>query len=96
MDCNGCITVQQLMSPRKYLQISTGCLIELDALKQSFKVASSESLMVVSLDDLNEDCWTILDRFGEDLQKISVVIVVNENFQLLQHRNIFFDLSTEI
>ena len=49
--------------------------------------------MIVSLDDFNEDCWTILERFGEDLEKIPIIIIVNQNLQLLQHCQIFLHLK---
>ena len=84
------------ISCQRYLQVSTGGLIKLDAFEQSLEVASAEALMVVSLDDLNEDCGTILKRLGEDLKKISIVIVVNENLELLQNSNVLLDLLTKM
>jgi hypothetical protein len=53
---------------RLSLQISSDLLLDLDALEERLKVSGSESLMVVALDYLDENCWTILQRFGEDLK----------------------------
>ena len=59
-------------------------MIQLNTLEQSFEVAGPETLMVISLDDLKEDSWPILHRLGEDLQKIAIVIIINQNLQFLQ------------
>ena len=67
------------------LQISPRCLINFDTLKESLEVSGTEALVVASLDDFNEDGWTILNRFGEYLQEVAVIIVVNQDLQLLQH-----------
>jgi hypothetical protein len=46
--------------------------------------------MIVPLYHLQEQRWPILTRLGEDLQQITVLVVVDENFQLLQlHKRIF-------
>ena len=74
------------------LQISPRCLINFDTLEESLEVSGTEALMVASLDDFNEDGWTILDWFGEYLQKVAVIIVVNQDLQLLQHRQVLLDL----
>jgi hypothetical protein len=54
------------------LQISSDLLLDLDALEERLKVSGSESLMIVALDYLDENCWTILQRFGEDLKKVNI------------------------
>ena len=43
--------------------------------------------MVVSLDHLQEHRGTILDRLGEDLQQISVVVEIHQDFQVLKINN---------
>ena len=40
--------------------------------------------MIVSLDDLQEQRGSILHVLGEDLQQVTVVVVVNQDLQLLQ------------
>jgi precorrin-3B methylase len=51
------------------LQISSDLLLDLDALKERLKISGSESLVIVALNYLDENCRTILQRFGEDLKK---------------------------
>lgn len=51
------------------------------------KARAHTHLMIVPLNDLQEQRWPILHRLAEDLQQIAVLVVVDENFQLLQlHR----------
>ena len=66
------------------LQISSRSLIQFNALEKSFEVSSPETLMVFSLDYLKEDSRSILHRLREDLQKVPVVIIINQNLQFLQ------------
>ena len=40
--------------------------------------------MVVSLDDLQEDGGAVLHEFGEDLQQVALIIVVNQDVQTLE------------
>ena len=61
------------------LQISPRCLINFDTLEQSLEVSRSEALVITSLDDFNEDSWTILNRLGEYLEQVAVIVVVNQN-----------------
>ena len=49
--------------------------------------------MVVSLDDLDEDGRAVLERLGEDLEQVAVVVVINEDLQLLQGVDVFLDLD---
>ena len=74
------------------LQISPRCLINFDTLEESLEVSSTEALVVASLDDFNEDGWTILDRFGEYLQEVAVIIVVNQDLQFLQDCQVLLHL----
>jgi hypothetical protein len=74
------------------LQISTLCLISFNSLKQRFEVASTESRVVASLDDLQEYSWTVLRELCEDLQQVTIIIKVNQNLQLLQYIKVLFDI----
>ena len=40
--------------------------------------------MIVALDDLEKDCGAVLQRLGEDLQQVAVLVIIDENIQLLQ------------
>ena len=75
-------------------QISSRGLIQLNTLEQSFEVAGPETLMVISLDDLEEDSWPILHRLREDLQEIAIVIIINQNLQFLQFCQVLFNLQS--
>ena len=81
---------------KSYLEVSSLSLFNFNGFKESLEIASSKSLMVVSLNDFNENCGTILNRLAEDLQQISVVIVVNQNFQFLQNVQVLFYLDLKI
>jgi hypothetical protein len=65
-------------------EIPSSCLLNFDRLKQTLEVSSTEALMIMSLNDLEEKCRSVLNWFGENLKKIALVIVVNQNFELLQ------------
>ena len=52
--------------------------------------------MVASLDDFNEDGWTVLDRFGEYLQEVAIIIVVNQDLQFLQDCQVLFHLHLRL
>jgi len=49
--------------------------------------------MVVPLDYLNENGWAVLDWLGKYLQKISIVIVVDQNLELLYLIQVFLHLN---
>lgn len=50
------------------LQIPAFSLVQLDSFKQGLEISSAETLVIVSLDDLQEKSWSVLHDFGEDLQ----------------------------
>ena len=68
-------------------------LLHLNRLEQALEVANAEPIVVVSLNDLEEQCGSVLNRLGEDLKKIALVIVVNQYLKLLESLNIFFYLN---
>ena len=49
--------------------------------------------MVSSLDHLNKECWSVFQRFCENLEKISLLIVVDQDLVLLEHGDVFFDIQ---
>ena len=65
-------------------------------LEQGPKVSGSETLVVSSLNDLVEDSRFILGGLGEDLKKVSLVIVVNEDLLLLQDVDVFLNLNVDL
>merc|ERR1719234_2995026 len=75
------------------LQVTPGCLVQINALKESFEVARTKTLVVVSLDNFNENSWSILQRLCEDLKKIPIVVIVDQNLQSLDLVNVFLHLE---
>ena len=54
-----------------------------------------KTLMIVSLDYLEKkDGWPILHRLREDLQKIAIVIGINQNLQFLQLCQVLLNLQS--
>ena len=78
------------------LQISSCSLIQFNALEKSFEVAGPETLMVFSLDYLEEDSGPILHGLCEDLQKVAVVIIINQNLQFLQLIQVLCNLDFRV
>jgi hypothetical protein len=74
-------------------QIATCVLIDFYRREESFEVSRSEALVVLSLDDLAEEGGSVLHGFGEDLQKVSLFIVVNQDFKLLDNIEILLDFG---
>ena len=52
--------------------------------------------MVAPLDDLQEKSRTILDRLGEDLKEVALVVVVDENLLPLQDVDILLHLDVHV
>merc|ERR1719234_1998785 len=75
------------------LEVTPGCLVQFNALKEGFEVARTETLVVVSLDNFNENSWSILQRLREDLKKIPIVVIVDQNLQSLDRINVFLHLD---
>ena len=66
------------------LEVSPLVLFELDALEERLEVAGAEAVVVVPLDYLDKDRGPVLQRLGEDLQQVAVVVVVDQDLELLQ------------
>lgn len=64
-------------------QISSGGLVGFDGFEEGFEVPSAKTLVVVSLDDLQEHRGPVLDGFGEDLKQVSIVVIVHQDAQAL-------------
>lgn len=71
------------MKGERMLQVTSLLLLCFNCLKKSLKVPSSETRVVVSLNDLQKESGTILHRFRKDLQQVPIVVIVNQDIQLL-------------
>lgn len=69
-------------------QVSTHLLLGFNCLEESFEVAGTEALMVATLDHLHEEGWSVLQRLCEDLEEVTLVIVVDQNLKLTDGFNI--------
>ena len=75
-------------------EVTTSGLLHLNGLEQTLEVACTKALMVVALDHLEEQGWSIFDRLSENLQEVTFVVVVNEDLKLLKGGDVLFDLNT--
>jgi hypothetical protein len=66
------------------LQVAAAGLLSLYCFEERFEIAFSEAAAALSLNDLVEECWTILHRFCEDLEHVAFVVTVHENAKLRQ------------
>ena len=77
-------------------EVATEGLLSLDCLEERLEVTSSEALVVSSLDDLEEKCRAILERLGEDLEQVALLVVVDENLLPLEHINVLLNLQVDL
>lgn len=75
-------------------KIAAELLLGLNGFEQSLEVAGSETLMVSSLDNLQEESWAVLCVLGEDLQEVAFLVVVDQNLQFSQNFNVFLYFET--
>ena len=66
------------------LQVAALGLFPLDGLEQRLEVSLAESLRPVPLDQLEEHRGPVLDRLGEDLQQVTVLVPVGQDAKLAQ------------
>ena len=77
----------------KESKVSTLFLLFLDRHEEALEVSSPEAVVVSSLDDLIEESRAVLNWFGENLQQISLLVVVQQDLILLKGFNVlsYFD-----
>src|SRR5688500_14566857 len=67
------------------LEVAPASLLDLDRLEERLEVTHAEAAGAVALDDLEEEGRPILDRAGEDLQEIALLVPVGFDAELLEH-----------
>ena len=77
-------------------EVATESLLSLDSLEESLEVASTEALMVPSLDDLQEEGGAILYGLGENLEQVTLRVVVNQNLELSESLDVLLDLEANV
>src|SRR5450755_394885 len=65
-------------------EVATAFLLPLDRLEQGLEVALAEALGAVPLDQLEEDRGPVLDRLGEDLQQVAILVPVRQDVEFPQ------------
>ena len=71
-------------------------MLNLDRFEQTLEVSRAKSLVVVPLDDLEEQSGSVLNRLGEDLEKIALLVIIYEDFKLLQGFNVLLHLNASM
>ena len=66
-------------APIGLLKRSSDLLLPLDSLEQRLEIPLAETLGTLPLNDLKEQCRTILDWFGKDLQHVPFVIAIDQD-----------------
>jgi hypothetical protein len=74
------------------LQVSSLRLLSLKSLKETLKVACSEPVKVVPLDDFEKNSRSIQQRFRENLKKISPFVEIEEDMQHPKCTHVFVKL----
>ena len=77
-------------------EVSTGGLLVFNSLKEGSEVAGTETLMVSALNDLIEYGRLVLRWLGEDLEQVTLIVVVHKNLLLLKDVNVFLNLNVDL
>ena len=77
-------------------EVSSLLLFGLDCLEERLEVTSTEALMVSTLDDLEEESWSVFERLGEDLEQVALVVVVDEDLLPLQDVDVLLHLDRDV
>src|SRR5437773_3819700 len=73
------------------LEVASESLFPLDRLEEGLEVPLSEAAASLSLDDLVEDGRTVLDRFGEQLEEVALLVPVDEDSQARERVDVLVD-----
>lgn len=75
------------------IKITPSGLLILNGLEETLEIAHTEAVVVISLDDLNEDSWSVFQRLGEELQEVTLIVVVDQDLEALNGFKVFFDVD---
>src|SRR5882757_4511492 len=75
------------------LQIASPVLLFLERLEERFEIALTETLGAFALNDLEKERRSILNRLGEDLEQITLVVAIDQNAESLQRLQVFVDVT---
>ena len=77
-------------------EVATLLLFGLNRFKQCFEITGTEALMVSALDYLQKEGGSVLERLGEDLQQVALVVVVDEDLLPLQNVDVLLHLDGDV
>jgi len=61
--------------------------------EKRLKISFAKTVRPLTLDNLIKQCWAILDRFGENLQHIAILIYIYQDSKPGKGFNIFINWS---
>jgi hypothetical protein len=79
-----------------FSEVASFGLFLLNGDEEAFKVTGPKSLMVASLDHFIEECGAVFDGFGEYLQEVPFVIVVDQNLIFLEDGDVLCNFYRHI
>ncbi len=62
-------------------QVPPERLLALDGFEERLEVALAEPAAALALDDLEEERGPVLDRLGEELQQVALLVAIDEDAQ---------------
>src|SRR5271157_4656932 len=68
-------------------------LLALDGFEQGLEVSLAKALRSAPLNDLEEESRPVLDRLGENLEQIALIIAINQDTQFGQFAQVFPDCA---
>ena len=66
-------------------------MLTLDCLEERLEVACSKATCSLTLDDLDEERWPVLQWTGENLQEVAFVVTIDEDATLTQGAYVLVD-----
>ena len=88
------LCLEQRFSTRS--QVTAEGLLSLDSLEQSLKVTGTKTLMVSALNNFNEEGRPVLNGLGEDLEQITLLVIVDEDLLLADNFDVLLDFETQV
>ena len=77
-------------------EVASLSLLGFDGLEERLEVSSTETIVITSLNNFNEECRAIFQRLGENLQKITLLIEVDQKIQFSNFLKIFFHFEADL
>lgn len=76
-------------------EVAALSLLHFDCFEEGLEVAGAEALVVPSLDNFQEKGRAILQRLRENLEKVSLIVVVNKDLLALKDIDILLHLHVD-